>query len=68
MASLISQFQVNPAQVAGFLKGENPEPSQNEQIQQMINQKMAPVHQQLQQYQQRDQQMRQQGQEQIKGK
>ncbi|MBT3656562.1 MAG: hypothetical protein HN538_09905 [Alphaproteobacteria bacterium] len=68
VASLISQFQVNPAQVAGFLKGENPEPSQNEQIQQMINQKMAPVHQQLQQYQQRDQQMRQQGQEQIKGK
>ena len=68
VASLISQFQVNPAQVAGFLKGENPEPSQNEQIQQMISKQMAPVHQQLQQYQQRDQQMRQQGQEQIKGK
>ena len=68
VASLISQFQVNPAQVAGFLKGENPEPSQNEQIQQMINKQMAPVHQQLQHYQQRDQQMRQQGQEQIKGK
>jgi hypothetical protein len=68
VASLISQFQVNPAQVAGFLKGENPEPSQNEQIQQMINKQMAPVHQQLQQYQQRDEQMRQQGQEQIKGK
>ena len=68
VASLISQFQVNPAQVAGFLKGENPEPSQNEQIQQMINKQMAPVHQQLQQYQQRDQQMREQGQEQIKGK
>ncbi len=68
VASLISQFQVNPAQVAGCLKGENPEPSQNEQIQQMINKQMAPVHQQLQQYQQRDQQMRQQGQEQIKGK
>ena len=68
VASLISQFQVNPAQVAGFLKGENPEPSQNDQIQQMINKQMAPVHQQLQQYQQRDQQMRQQGQEQIKGK
>ena len=68
VASLISQFQVNPAQIAGFLKGENPEPSQNDQIQQMINKQMAPVHQQLQQYQQRDQQMRQQGQEQIKGK
>ena len=68
VASLISQFQVNPAQVAGFLKGENPEPSQNDQIQQMINKQMAPVHQQLQQYQQRDQQMREQGQEQIKGK
>ena len=68
VASLISQFQVNPAQVAGFLKGENPEPSQNEQIQQIINKQMAPVHQQLQYYQQRDQQMRQQGQEQIKGK
>jgi hypothetical protein len=68
VASLISQFQVNPAQVAGFLKGENPEPSQNEQMQQMINKQMAPVHQQLQHYQQRDQQMRQQGQEQIKGK
>ena len=68
VASLISQFQVNPAQVAGFLKGENPEPSQNEQIQQMINKQMAPVNQQLQYYQQRDQQMRQQGQEQIKGK
>jgi hypothetical protein len=68
VASLISQFQVNPAQVAGFLKGENPEPSQNEQIQQMINKQMAPVHQQLQHYQQRDEQMRQQGQEQIKGK
>jgi hypothetical protein len=68
VASLISQFQVNPAQVAGFLKGENPEPSQNDQIQQMINKQMAPVHQQLQQYQQRDEQMRQQGQEQIKGK
>ena len=68
VASLISQFQVNPAQVAGFLKGENPEPSQNDQIQQMINKQMAPVHQQLQHYQQRDEQMRQQGQEQIKGK
>ena len=68
VAGLISQFGVNPAQVAGFLKGENPEPSQNDQLQQMINKQMAPVHQQLQQYQQRDQQMRQQGQEQIKGK
>ena len=68
VATLMNQFQVNPAQVAGFLKGENPEPSQNDQIQQMINKQMAPVHQQLQYYQQRDQQMRQQGQEQIKGK
>jgi hypothetical protein len=68
VATLMSQFQVSPAQVAGFLKGENPEPSQNDQIQQMINKQMAPVHQQLQRYQQRDQQMRQQGQEQIKGK
>lgn len=68
VASLISQFQVNPAQVAGFLKGENPEPSPGDQMQQMINKQLAPVHQQLQQYQQRDEQMRQQGQEQIKGK
>ena len=68
VAGLISQFQVNPAQVAGFLKGETVEPSQNEQMQQMVNQQMAPVQQELHQLRQRDMQMRQQGQEQIKGK
>ena len=68
VAGLISQFQVNPAQVAGFLKGESVEPSQNEQMQQMVNQQMAPVQQELHQLRQRDMQMRQQGQEQIKGK
>ena len=68
VAGLISQFQVNPAQVAGFLKGESVEPSQNEQMQQMMNKQMAPMQQELQQLRQRDMQMRQQGQEQIKGK
>ena len=68
VASLINQFQVNPAQVAGFLKGESVEPTQNEQMQQMVSQQMAPMQQELQQLRQRDMQMRQQGQEQIKGK
>lgn len=68
VASLINQFQVNPAQVAGFLKGESVEPTQNEQMKQMVSQQMAPMQQELHQLRQRDMQMRQQGQEQIKGK
>ena len=65
VAGLISQFKVDPAQVADFLKGQQPQSSPNQQMQDLLQQQLAPIQQQLAQYQQRDEQMRQQGQKQL---
>lgn len=65
VAALINQFKVNPAQVADFLKGNQAKPSQESQFEDAINQRLAPIQQQLARYQQRDQQMQRQGQKQL---
>ena len=65
VAGLISQFKVDPAQVADFLKGQQPQRNPESQVQELVQKQLAPIQQELAQYQQRDQQMRQQGQKQL---
>ena len=65
VAALINQFKVNPAQVADFLTGTQAKPSQESQLEDAINQRLAPIQEQLKQFQQREQQFQQQGQQQV---
>ena len=67
VAQIIKQFGVDIKTLDSMLVGEAPSPEvqQQSQMEQMFNQRLAPMQQQLQHYQQRDQQMAQQAQGQI---
>jgi hypothetical protein len=67
VANLIQQFGVDIKSLDSMLVGEAPsaESQQQSQLEQMFNQRLAPMQQQLQQYQQRDQQQAQQAQGQV---
>jgi hypothetical protein len=65
VAGLISQFGVNPAQVADFLDNKTPEQSGKSKIDELFNERLAPIQQQLAQFQQREQQFQQQGQQKV---
>ena len=65
VAGLISQFGVNPAQVADFLDNKTPARSNNSKIDDLFNERLAPIQQQLAQFQQREQQFQQQGQQKV---
>ena len=65
VAGLISQFGVNPAQVADFLDNKTPEKTNKSKIDDLFNERLAPIQQQLAQFQQREQQFQQQGQQKV---
>lgn len=67
VAQIIKQFGVDIKTLDSMLVGEAPSPEvqQKSQMEQMFNQRLAPMQQQLQHYQRRDQQMAQQAQGQI---
>ena len=65
VAGLISQFGVNPAQVADFLDNKTPEQSNKSKIDDLFNERLAPIQQQLAQFQQREQQFQRQGQQKV---
>lgn len=67
VANLIQQFGVDIKSLDSMLVGEAPsaESQQQNQMEQMFNQRLAPMQQQLQQYQQRDQYQAQQAQGQV---
>jgi hypothetical protein len=67
VANLIKQFSVDISQLDSMLVGEAPAPEQQQQNQfeQMLNQRLGPMQQQLQGYQQREQQQQHQAQGQV---
>jgi hypothetical protein len=67
VANLIQQFGVDIKSLDSMLVGEaaSPETQQQNQFEQMLNQRLGPMQQQLQGYQQREQQQAQQAQGQV---
>jgi hypothetical protein len=64
-ANLIKQFGVDIKQLDALLVGEQPQQGPQDQLAQLVDQRLAPLQQQLQHYQQREQQAQQQSQQQI---
>lgn len=66
-ANIIKQFGVDIRQLDGLLAGEpDPQAQKQSEIDQLLQQRLAPIQQQLQQYQQREQQQVQQSQAAVK--
>ena len=66
VANMIKQFGVDIKTLDGLLVGEvDPEVQAQSQLDQLLNQRLAPIQQQLQQYQQREQQQLAQSQQQV---
>lgn len=66
VANIINQYGVDVATLDGMLVGEvNPEDKRRSELDSLLEQRLAPMQQQLQGYQQREQQMRQQSQQKV---
>jgi len=65
VAELISQFKVSPSHVADFLENKTPKKTKEDELNSLVEQRLAPFQQQLQKMQQREHQAQQQGKQQI---